>query len=61
MQYNCAKNTQTRWLYCVECSQYSIRLEALAYLNVSSNTMSPALRPTSEPSGILIHPAIWPQ
>ena len=27
----------TRWLYCVECPQYSTRLEALAYLYVSSN------------------------
>jgi len=35
--------------------------EALAYLYVSSNTKSPALRPTSAPSGILIHPTIWPQ
>jgi len=52
---------ETRWLYCVECPQYSTRLEALAYLYVSSNTMSPALRPTSVPSGILIHPAILPQ
>jgi len=26
-----------------------------------SNTMSPWPRPTSVPSGILIHPAIWPQ
>jgi len=26
-----------------------------------SNTMSPALRPTSVPSGILIHPAVWPK
>jgi len=26
-----------------------------------SNTMSPGLRPTSLPSGILIHPAVWPQ
>ena len=25
----------TRWLYCVECPQYSIRLEALAYLCAS--------------------------
>ena len=25
------------------------------------NTMSPGLRPTSVPSGILIHPTIWPQ
>jgi len=49
------------WLYCVECPQYSTRLEALAYLYVSSNTVSPALRPTSVPSGILIHSAIWPQ
>ena len=23
---------QTRWLYCVECPQYSLRLEALGYL-----------------------------
>ena len=23
---------KTRWLYCVECPQYSIRLEALGYL-----------------------------
>ena len=27
----------------------------------SYNTMSLGLRPTSLPSGILIHPAIWPQ
>jgi len=27
----------------------------------SSNTMSPGPRPTSVPSGILIHPALWPQ
>ena len=26
-----------------------------------SNTMSPGLRPTSIPGGILIHPAVWPQ
>jgi len=26
-----------------------------------SNTMCPGLRPISEPNGILIHPAIWPQ
>jgi len=26
-----------------------------------SNTMSSGLRPTSIPSGILIHPAVWPQ
>jgi len=26
-----------------------------------SNTMWPGLRPTSVPSGILIHPAVWPQ
>jgi len=26
-----------------------------------SNTKSPGLRPTSTPSGILIHAAIWPQ
>jgi len=26
-----------------------------------SNTISPGPRPTSVPSGILIHPAIWPQ
>ena len=25
------------------------------------NTMSPGPRPTSVPSGILIHPAVWPQ
>jgi len=25
----------TRWLYCVECSQYSIRFEALRYLRTS--------------------------
>ena len=27
----------------------------------TSNTMWPGLRPTSVPSGILIHPAIWTQ
>ena len=26
-----------------------------------SNTMSPGPRPTSVPSGILIHPVVWPQ
>ena len=26
-----------------------------------SNTMSPEPRPTYLPSGILIHPAVWPQ
>jgi len=26
-----------------------------------SNTLSPGSRPTSVPSGILIHPAVWPQ
>jgi len=26
-----------------------------------SNTKSPGPRPTSVPSGILLHPAIWPQ
>ena len=26
-----------------------------------SNTKTPGLRPTSTPSGILVHPAIWPQ
>jgi len=26
-----------------------------------SNTMKPGPRPTSLPSGILIHPAVWPQ
>jgi len=41
--------------------KYSTRLEVLAYLYVSSNTMSSALKPTSVPSGILIHSAIWPQ
>jgi len=34
----------------VECPQYSTGFEALAYLYVSSNTLSPALRPTSVPS-----------
>ena len=52
---------QTRWLYCVKCPQYSTWLEALACLYVSSNTVSPALKPTSVPSCILIRPAIWPQ
>ena len=27
----------------------------------SSNTKSPGPRPTSVPSGILVHPAVWPQ
>jgi len=27
-----AKRIETRWLYCVECPQYSTRLEALGYL-----------------------------
>jgi len=26
---------ETRWLYCVECSQYSIRLQALGYMCTS--------------------------
>jgi len=26
-----------------------------------SNTMSPGPRPTSLPSGVLVHPAVWPQ
>ena len=26
-----------------------------------SNTMSPGPRPTSVPSSILMHPAVWPQ
>jgi len=26
-----------------------------------SNTMSPGPRPTSAPSAILIHPAVWPE
>ena len=26
-----------------------------------SNTKSPGLKPTSIPSGILVHPAVWPQ
>jgi len=30
-------------------------------LGPPSNTMSPGPRPTSIPSGILIHPAVWPQ
>jgi len=25
-------NNKTRWMYCVECPQYSTRLEALGYL-----------------------------
>jgi len=29
--------------------------------SVPSNTKSPGLRPTSIPSGILMHPAVWPQ
>ena len=29
--------------------------------SVPSNTMSPGSRPTSVPSGILIHPAVWSQ
>ena len=40
-------------------------LGALPLLGVGawspSNTKSPGLRPTFIPSGILIHPAIWPQ
>jgi len=30
-------------------------------LKIPSNTLSPGSRPTSVPSGILIHPTIWPQ
>ena len=33
----------------------------LGEVGLPSNTMSPGPRPTSVPSGILIHPAIWPQ
>ena len=33
----------------MECPQYSTRLEAPGYLYVSSNTVSPALGPTSVP------------
>jgi len=51
----------TRWLYCVQCPQYSTRLKALAYVYVSSNTMWSGPRRTSIPNGILIHPAIWRQ
>ena len=29
------KLTQTRWLYCVECTQYRIQLEAIGYLCTS--------------------------
>ena len=29
---NEAKLCQSRWLYCVECPQYSTRLEALGYV-----------------------------
>ena len=41
----------------VERPQYSTRLEAPGYLYVSSNTVSPVLRPTSVPGGMFIHPA----
>ena len=30
------KQPETRWLYCVECPQYGIRLEALRYLRLAS-------------------------
>jgi len=36
----CQMTALTRWLYCVECQQYSTRLEALAYLYVSSNSVA---------------------
>jgi len=52
---------ETRWLYCVECPQYSTGLEAPDYLYASSDTVSPALRPTSVQGGILTHTANWPQ
>ena len=35
--------------------------EKLGGAGSPSNTMSPGPRPTSLPSGILIHPAVWPQ
>ena len=57
----CVFPNETRWLYCVECPQYSTRFEASGYLYVSSNTVSPALRPNSVASDILIHPAKWSQ
>ena len=42
-------------LLCVQCPQYSTRLEALAYLYMSSNTMSPALT-----QGPLLHAKFHP-
>ena len=38
-----------------------IRVTLLYLVGSPSNTMSPGSRPTSLPSGILIHPAVWPQ
>jgi len=32
LAYTCSYKTKTRWLYCAKCPQYSIRLEAFAYL-----------------------------
>ena len=59
--WNVRFHSQTTWLYCMECPQYSTRLEAPGYLYVSSNTVSPALRSNSVPGGMLIHPAKWLQ
>ena len=57
---------QTKPLCIVQCSNEI----TIAMINMGrkfrgagsvSNTKSPALRPTSIPSGILMHPAVWPQ
>jgi len=40
------------------------KLGAVSFLGGAgspSNTKSPGPRPTSIPSGILVHPAVWPQ
>ena len=31
MYKSCIRIPETRWLFCVECPQYSIRLEVLGY------------------------------
>jgi len=46
--------TTTRWLYCVECSQYSIRLEALGYLCTIFNFLH-----STRPSVTWLNNRLW--
>jgi len=59
------KLEQTKRLCIVECSNEItitiINMDQKFGGWVQSNTKSPRLRPTSIPSGILMHAAIWPQ